>query len=79
MSIAPGDQCPPADMFDLQLKVGVPFTWGALLDVARPATTSVRSTVNRAGWERGAEVWPQVTPRPAHVPRSPSTRRTRSP
>ena len=63
VSIAPGEQCPPADMFDLQLKVGVPFTWGALL--TSPSTNYQKSLeANRAGWERGAEVWPQVTPRP---------------
>ena len=63
VSIAPGDQCPPADMFDLQLKVGVPFTWGALL--TSPGRDHRQAlAANNAGWERGAEVWPQVTPRP---------------
>jgi N-acyl-D-aspartate/D-glutamate deacylase len=63
VSIAPGEQCPPADMFDLQLKVGVPFTWGALL--TSPGRDHRQSlAANEAGWERGAEVWPQVTPRP---------------
>ncbi len=63
VSIAPGDQCPPADMFDLQMKVGVPFTWGALL--TSPGRDHRQSlAANEAGWERGAEVWPQVTPRP---------------
>ena len=63
VSVAPGDQCPPADMFDLQLKVGVPFTWGALLtSPGRDHRQALEA--NRAGWERGAEVWPQVTPRP---------------
>jgi N-acyl-D-amino-acid deacylase len=63
VSIAPGDQCPPADMFDLQMKVGVPFTWGALLtSPGRDHRMSLDA--NAAGWERGAEVWPQVTPRP---------------
>ena len=63
VSIAPGEQCPPADMFDLQLKVGVPFTWGALLtSPGRDHRASLDA--NAAGWERGAEVWPQVTPRP---------------
>jgi len=63
VSIAPGEQCSPADMFDLQLKVGVPFTWGALL--TSPTGHHRKSLeANRAGWERGSEVWPQVTPRP---------------
>jgi N-acyl-D-amino-acid deacylase len=63
VSIAPGDQCPPADMFDLQLKAGVPFTWGALL-TSPTGYHRQALEANRAGWERGAEVWPQVTPRP---------------
>jgi N-acyl-D-amino-acid deacylase len=63
VSIAPGDLCPPADMYDLQLKVGVPFTWGALL--TSPTGYHEKALQqNREGWERGAEVWPQVTPRP---------------
>src|SRR3954449_317648 len=63
VSIAPGEQCPPADMFDLQMKVGVPFTWGALLTMpGRDVQPSLDA--NNAAWERGAEVWPQVTPRP---------------
>jgi len=63
VSIAPGEQCPPADMFDLQMKVGVPFTWGALL-TSPTGYHHQALEANRAGWERGAEVWPQVTPRP---------------
>jgi N-acyl-D-aspartate/D-glutamate deacylase len=63
VSIAPGEQCPPADMFDLQMKVGVPFTWGALL-TSPTGYHRQALEANRAGWERGAEVWPQVTPRP---------------
>ncbi len=63
VSIAPGEQCPPSDMFDLQMKVGVPFTWGALLtSPGRDYRASLDA--NDAGWARGAEVWPQVTPRP---------------
>jgi N-acyl-D-aspartate/D-glutamate deacylase len=50
-------------MFDLQLKVGIPFTWGALLTMpGRDVQPSLDA--NNAAWERGAEVWPQVTPRP---------------
>jgi N-acyl-D-aspartate/D-glutamate deacylase len=63
VSIAPGQQCPPNDMFDLQLKCGVPFTWGALL-TSPQRDYRMSLDANDAGWERGAEVWPQVTPRP---------------
>ena len=41
----------------------MPFTWGALL--TSPGRDYRKSLdANEAGWERGAEVWPQVTPRP---------------
>src|SRR5215213_2082487 len=63
VSVAPGDQCPVGDMFDLQMKAGVPFTWGALL-TSPGRDVRVSLDANDAGWERGAEVWPQVTPRP---------------
>src|SRR5439155_1411023 len=42
---------------------GVPFTWGALL-TSPTGYHRQALEANRAGWERGAEVWPQVTPRP---------------
>jgi N-acyl-D-aspartate/D-glutamate deacylase len=63
VDIVPGPQCLPADMADLQLRTGVPFTWGALL--THPSGYHRQTAeMNAAGWARGAEVWPQVTPRP---------------
>ncbi len=63
VSVAPGDQCNVGDMFEMQQKAGVPFTWGALL--TSPGRDHRQSLdANAAGWERGGEVWPQVTPRP---------------
>jgi len=63
VAIAPGEQCGIADMYELQPRTGVPFTYGALL--TSPAGTHRQQVdLNRAGWERGAQVWPQVTPRP---------------
>ena len=62
-SLAPGEACGIDDLADLQLRTGVPFTYGALLASANGGhRRSVEA--NRAGWERGAEVWPQVSPRP---------------
>jgi len=63
VAIAPGEPCLPHDMYELQPRAGVPFTWGALLT---SPTGTHRKTLeeNRAGWAGGAEVWPQVTPRP---------------
>lgn len=58
-----GQALPAADLYDLQPRVGVPFTYTAL--VTSPAGTHRELLeVNRQGWARGAEVWPQVTPRP---------------
>ncbi len=62
-SLAPGDQCHIDDLYDLQLRTGVPFTYGALLT---SSTGGHRRSVevNDEGWARGAQVWPQVSPRP---------------
>jgi N-acyl-D-aspartate/D-glutamate deacylase len=63
VAIAPGTPCLPQDMYALQPRAGVPFTWGALL--TSPTGTHQQTLEgNREGWARGAEVWPQVTPRP---------------
>ncbi len=62
-SLAPGDQCHIDDLYDLQLRTGVPFTYGALL--TSPTGGHQHSVeVNDEGWARGAQVWPQVSPRP---------------
>jgi N-acyl-D-aspartate/D-glutamate deacylase len=63
LMIAPGDQCHIDDLYDLQLRIGVPFTYGALLSSANGGHhRSVE--LNNEGWARGAQVWPQVSPRP---------------
>ena len=63
VAIAPGEQCHIDDMYDLQLRTGVPFTYGALL--TSPTGNHKRLVdLNREGWAKGAQVWPQVTPRP---------------
>jgi N-acyl-D-aspartate/D-glutamate deacylase len=63
VSVAPGEQCGIDDLYELQPRVGIPFTYGALL--SQPSGSHRRLVeVNRRGWQAGAEVWPQVTPRP---------------
>jgi N-acyl-D-amino-acid deacylase len=58
-----GDLLRPDDLYDLQLDVGVPFTYTALLTT--PSGNHRRlAELNEQGWARGAEVWPQVSPRP---------------
>jgi N-acyl-D-amino-acid deacylase len=63
VAIAPGEQCGIPDMYQLQPRAGVPFTYGALL-TSPAGTHRIQVDLNRAGWEHGAQVWPQVTPRP---------------
>jgi N-acyl-D-aspartate/D-glutamate deacylase len=62
-ALAPGDQCGIADLTDIQLRIGVPATYGALLASANGGHRKSLD-VNREAWERGAQVWPQVSPRP---------------
>ncbi|HEX7095374.1 MAG TPA: amidohydrolase family protein [Acidimicrobiales bacterium] len=63
VAIAPGEQCSIDEMYELQPRTGVPFTYGALL--TSPTGNHKRLVdLNREGWEKGAQVWPQVTPRP---------------
>jgi N-acyl-D-aspartate/D-glutamate deacylase len=50
-------------MYELQPGVGVPFTWGALLTLPDHRHDMLLE-LHRAGWAKGAQVWPQVSPRP---------------
>jgi N-acyl-D-amino-acid deacylase len=57
-----GQQCTYADMYELQSRIGRPFTYPlfALADWRhRP-----QLDLHEAATARGAQVWPQVTPRP---------------
>jgi N-acyl-D-amino-acid deacylase len=63
VGVAPGDGCSDADLYELQLRTGRPFTYGAIL--TRPDGLHAGAiALNDEGWRRGAQVWPQVTPRP---------------
>jgi len=63
VSVAPGEQCGVPDLYELQPRVGVPFTWGALLTLP-DHRHDMMLNVHRAGVSSGADVWPQVSPRP---------------
>ncbi len=63
IAIAPGEPCGTADMYELQPRIGVPFTWGALLTLPDHRHDMLLE-MHRAGWANGARVWPQVSPRP---------------
>ncbi len=63
VEVTPGEVLPLPDIYDLQIESGAPFTITALLSTPN---LSHRSFVelNRIGVSRGANVWPQVSPRP---------------
>ena len=63
VEVTPGDILPLADIYELQMRSGAPFTITALLSTPS-MTHRTFVELNRAGWERGAIVWPQVSPRP---------------
>ena len=58
-----GDLIPMGELYDLQPAIGRPFTVAALL--SSPTGRHMQMLAdNSAGWARGAQVWPQVSPRP---------------
>jgi N-acyl-D-amino-acid deacylase len=63
VSIAPGDQVGIADMYGLQREIGVPITFGALLTTPGGRFEQLAQMNEKAAAE-GAQVWPQVSPRP---------------
>ncbi len=62
-AFTPGEQMGVADLYDLQPSIGVPFTYTALLTSPSGAHRNMLE-LNRRGWSAGAQVWPQVSPRP---------------
>ncbi|UGQ13740.1 amidohydrolase family protein [Yinghuangia sp. ASG 101] len=63
VAFAPGELLTAPELYDLQPSVGVPFTFTALLTTPSRGYEQLLE-VHRAGWAKGARVWPQVTPRP---------------
>jgi N-acyl-D-aspartate/D-glutamate deacylase len=63
VAVAPGENVGIPDLYKLQPGVGIPFTYGALLTMPNGAHRKMVE-INDAGWARGAQVWPQVSPRP---------------
>ncbi len=63
VAFTPGELLGIDEMYEIQPGVGVPFTFTALLTM--PTGSHLRILdVHREGWAKGAEVWPQVSPRP---------------
>ena len=63
VEVTPGEILPVAEIYDLQPRMGAPFTVTAMLATPNLSHRAWVDT-NRAGWERGAQVWPQISPRP---------------
>jgi len=63
VAFTPGEQMSIDNLYELQPSIGVPFTFTALLTGPSGYHRRVMD-LNRAGWANGAEVWPQVSPRP---------------
>jgi N-acyl-D-aspartate/D-glutamate deacylase len=60
--ITPGEQCSYADVYEWQPRVGRPFTYPLFAAPGGKHLTPVE--LHEQGLSRGANVWPQVTPRP---------------
>lgn len=61
--VAPGENISIPDLYELQPKVGRPFTYGALLTFPGDGYKGLVA-LNDQGHANGVSVWPQVTPRP---------------
>jgi N-acyl-D-aspartate/D-glutamate deacylase len=60
--ITPGEQCSYADVYEWQPRIGRPFTYPLF---AAPGGRHLQPVeLHEQGTGRGADVWPQVTPRP---------------
>src|SRR3954469_19215644 len=60
--ITPGEQCNYPDVYEWQPRIGRPFTYPLF---ARPNDAHMETVeLHEKGLAGGAEVWPQVTPRP---------------
>jgi N-acyl-D-amino-acid deacylase len=60
--ITPGQQCSYADVYEWQPRVGRPFTYPLFAAPGGRHLDTVR--LHEEGLRAGADVWPQVTPRP---------------
>ena len=63
LHFAPGDNLSIQDLYELQPRVGRPFTYGALLTFPGGGHKDLVA-LNDAGRANGAQIWPQVSPRP---------------
>jgi N-acyl-D-aspartate/D-glutamate deacylase len=62
-AFTPGEQIGIGELYQLQPDIGRPFTYTALMTMPNGAHRMMLD-INRQGWQAGAQVWPQVSPRP---------------
>jgi N-acyl-D-aspartate/D-glutamate deacylase len=58
----PGEQCNYPDFYDVSARIGRPFTWPLFAAPGNAHRTQLK--IHEDHTARGANVWPQVTPRP---------------
>jgi N-acyl-D-aspartate/D-glutamate deacylase len=58
----PGEQCSYPDFYDVAARIGRPFTWPLFAAPGNLHRTQLK--IHEEATARGANVWPQVTPRP---------------
>jgi N-acyl-D-amino-acid deacylase len=64
VELLPGEKIKHKDVYWLQRKIGVPFTWTALLTVKGYPWHEGMAELNSKERATGADVWPQVSVRP---------------
>jgi N-acyl-D-amino-acid deacylase len=63
-AFTPGERIRHADVYDLQPRIGRPFTWTALLTVQGSPFAASMAELSARERATGVDVWPQVTCRP---------------
>ena len=64
VALLPGGAISHDEVFDLQRRIGRPFTWTALLTIKGFPYHEGVVAAHDAAWDDGVEVWPQVSCRP---------------
>jgi N-acyl-D-aspartate/D-glutamate deacylase len=63
-AFTPGERVTHPEIYDLQRRIGQPFTWTALLAIKGSPFATTMAELNARERASGADVWPQVTCRP---------------
>jgi N-acyl-D-aspartate/D-glutamate deacylase len=63
-AFTPGEKVTHPEIYDLQRRIGQPFTWTALLAIKGSPFAAQMAELNERERATGADVWPQVTCRP---------------